>query len=190
MICICVLSICSAISFILPGLSIVMTFHVPMFIHKFVFRLTCFGLFPFIHPTFLDWDLLTFKFSGARWLALRPTPSLEDQELFCRGYHALAERSSFKAPDTRLHPPIFPMGRIWWLCWTCQLGRFLSFPETFTRHECFHRDLVIHSPSSFLNRAWDQLWRSCSKNTEMSDLRKIRPVGAELFHADGQTWRS
>ena len=26
-----------------------------------------------------------------------------------------------------------------------------------------------------------------SKNTEISNLIKIRPVGAELFHADGQT---
>ena len=25
------------------------------------------------------------------------------------------------------------------------------------------------------------------KNTEMSNLMKTRPVGAELFHADGQT---
>ena len=26
-----------------------------------------------------------------------------------------------------------------------------------------------------------------SKNTQMSNLIKIRPVGAELFHSDGQT---
>jgi len=29
-----------------------------------------------------------------------------------------------------------------------------------------------------------------SKNPQTSDLMKIRPVGAELFLADGQTWRS
>jgi hypothetical protein len=29
-----------------------------------------------------------------------------------------------------------------------------------------------------------------SKNTEISNIMKIRPVGAELFHADGQTWRN
>jgi hypothetical protein len=29
-----------------------------------------------------------------------------------------------------------------------------------------------------------------SKNNQISDRMKIRPVGAELFHADGQTWRS
>jgi hypothetical protein len=28
---------------------------------------------------------------------------------------------------------------------------------------------------------------SVSKNTQMSNLMKIRPVGAELFHADGRT---
>ena len=27
------------------------------------------------------------------------------------------------------------------------------------------------------------------KNTHVSDFMKIRPVGAEFFHADGQTWR-
>jgi hypothetical protein len=29
-----------------------------------------------------------------------------------------------------------------------------------------------------------------SKNTQISNLMKIRPVGAELFHAERQTWRS
>ena len=29
-----------------------------------------------------------------------------------------------------------------------------------------------------------------SKNTETQNFMKIRPVGAEMFHADGQTWRS
>jgi len=33
-----------------------------------------------------------------------------------------------------------------------------------------------------------------SKNTQISNFMKIRPVGAELFHADwvtgGQTWRN
>jgi len=28
------------------------------------------------------------------------------------------------------------------------------------------------------------------KNTVISNFTKIRPVGAEWFHADGQTWRS
>ena len=42
----------------------------------------------------------------------------------------------------------------------CQLGLFLSFLETLTRHRCFYRALVIHWPSSFLNRAWNRLWRS------------------------------
>jgi len=27
------------------------------------------------------------------------------------------------------------------------------------------------------------------KNPQISNFMKIRPVGAELFHADGQTWR-
>ena len=35
----------------------------------------------------------------------------------------------------------------------CQRGHFLPFPETPTRHDCLHRALVIHLPSSFLNRA-------------------------------------
>jgi len=26
----------------------------------------------------------------------------------------------------------------------------------------------------------------CSKNTPISDLTKLHPMGAELFHADGQ----
>jgi len=42
----------------------------------------------------------------------------------------------------------------------CQLGLFLLFLEALTRHRCFCRTLVIHWPSSFLNRAWDRLWRS------------------------------
>jgi hypothetical protein len=29
--------------------------------------------------------------------------------------------------------------------------------------------------------------QSLEKNTQISNLMKIRPVGAELFHADGQT---
>jgi hypothetical protein len=29
-----------------------------------------------------------------------------------------------------------------------------------------------------------------SKNTQISNFKKIRPVGAELFHVDGQTWWS
>ena len=33
------------------------------------------------------------------------------------------------------------------------------------------------------------LWRF-SKNPQKSKFMKIRPVGAELFHADGRTWRS
>ena len=63
-----------------------------------------------IRPAFIGWDCLAAKFSGARWLASRPTPNLEDQGLFCQGYHTLAEKSGFKAPDTRLHPPI-----LWWV---------------------------------------------------------------------------
>jgi len=32
--------------------------------------------------------------------------------------------------------------------------------------------------------------RQFSKNLQISNLMKIRPVGAELFHADGgQTWQ-
>ena len=29
------------------------------------------------------------------WLALRPTPNLEDQGLLCQGYRTLAEESGF-----------------------------------------------------------------------------------------------
>jgi len=29
-----------------------------------------------------------------------------------------------------------------------------------------------------------------SKNTRISNFMKIRPVGTELLHPDGQTWRS
>jgi len=29
-----------------------------------------------------------------------------------------------------------------------------------------------------------------AKNTQIPDFMKIRPVGAKLFHADGQTWWS
>ena len=74
MMCIWVLSICSAISFILSGLSIVMTFHVPIFIHRFVFRLTRFSLYPFIHPTFLDWNFLAAKFFRGWVAGLAPNP--------------------------------------------------------------------------------------------------------------------
>jgi len=31
--------------------------------------------------------------------------------------------------------------------------------------------------------------RQVSKNTQMSNFMKMRPVGAELFHADGRTDR-
>jgi len=30
-------------------------------------------------------------------------------------------------------------------------------------------------------------WQISTKNTQMSDFMKIRPVAAELFHADRQT---
>jgi len=29
-----------------------------------------------------------------------------------------------------------------------------------------------------------------SKNTQKLHFMKIRPLGAKLFHADGQTWRN
>jgi hypothetical protein len=49
----------------------------------------------------------------------------------------------------------------------CQLGLFLSFAETLTWHRCLHRALVIHWPSSFLNRAWDRLWRSYIRQAQL-----------------------
>jgi len=36
---------------------------------------------------------------------------------------------------------------------------------------------------------WDFLVRFI-KNTQIQNLVKIRQVGAELFHEDGETWRS
>jgi len=39
-----------------------------------------------------------------------------------------------------------------------------------------------------INGTWIFLYRF-SKNTQMSNFMKIRPVGAELFHRDGQTDR-
>jgi hypothetical protein len=42
----------------------------------------------------------------------------------------------------------------------CQLGLFLSLPETLTRCSCLYRALVIRWPSSSLIQAWDWLWRS------------------------------
>ena len=41
---------------------------------------------------------------------------------------------------------------------------------------------------SDFNETWIFLDRF-SKNTQVSNLIKIRPVGAELFHEDGQTGR-
>jgi len=32
--------------------------------------------------------------------------------------------------------------------------------------------------------------RQIFENTQISNVIKIRPVGAELFHTDGQTWRN
>jgi hypothetical protein len=43
-------------------------------------HVTRFGLCPFIRPAFIGWDCLAVKFSGARWLASRPTLNLEDQD--------------------------------------------------------------------------------------------------------------
>ena len=42
--------------------------------------------------------------------------------------------------------------------------------------------IIFHLNSNFLDRF--------SKNTEIQNFITIRPVGAELFHADGQAWRS
>jgi hypothetical protein len=43
-------------------------------------------------------------------------------------------------------------------------------------------------PLSDFNETWKFLDRF-SKNTQMLNFTKIRPVGAELFHADGRTDR-
>jgi len=42
---------------------------------------------------------------------------------------------------------------------------------------------------SCFNITWNFLSRFFRKNPQISDLKKIRPVEAELFHADGQTGR-
>jgi hypothetical protein len=65
-----------------------------------------------------------------------------------------------------------------------------------------HRDITINVhrcsckvPVSLVRFCWNlQFLDSFSKNTQISNFTKIRPVGAELFHSDGQacrqTWRS
>jgi len=35
-----------------------------------------------------------------------------------------------------------------------------------------------------------EISRQIAKNIQISNFTKIRPLGAELFHADRQTWRS
>jgi len=69
---------------------------------------------------------------------------------------------------------------------------FLS--EIFRILRRIQRDIINVSASSFkvsyipvrLERNLNLLDR-LSKNTKISNFMKIRPVGAELFHADGQT---
>jgi hypothetical protein len=48
----------------------------------------------------------------------------------------------------------------------------------------------LHTKYPLFSTDFDETWifsTDFSKNTQMSNFMKIRPVGAELFHADGRT---
>jgi hypothetical protein len=67
--------------------------------------------------------------------------------------------------------------------------------ETFVILRRIQRDITInvHRPSREVPVIRVRFWLNLnfldrfSKNTQISNLIKIRPVGAELFHADGRT---
>jgi len=92
-----------------------------------------------------------------------------------------------------------------------QDARFLKV-KTIKRVSIFHTTVILNSSRYKNNRArhdTDVYWSSCkvsvilgrfswnlsfhnifSKYTDIPNFMEIRPVGAELFHADGQTWKN
>jgi hypothetical protein len=79
---------------------------------------------------------------------------------------------------------------IWKLSFLYKLETFLILRRT-------ERDIIInvHVSSSRMSVIpvrfqWNlDIIDKCSKNIQISNFMQIRPVGAELFHADGQTDR-
>jgi hypothetical protein len=65
--------------------------------------------------------------------------------------------------------------------------------ETFLIRRRIQRDIVIYMSSVkalvvlFRLQRNFEFCRRVSKNTQIQNFVKIRPVGAELFHADGHT---
>ena len=83
-----------------------------------------------INPSGIYWLRLSgsWIFPGlGGWPHSQP-PNLEDQGLFCQGYHNLTEKSGFKVPDAHLHPPI-----LWWVGFDGYAGQLpaWAFPAIF-----------------------------------------------------------
>ena len=82
----------------------------------------------------------------------------------------------------------------WFLKIKCEFWFSLQLlPETFLILRRIQRDTIInvhrYSRTRYSCRIWTKLEfsRHFRKNTQISDFKKILPVGAELSHADGQT---